>query len=105
MHLKTLVTSLVVTSAMALSAASAGEIQVMQKAKKFDPKKVSAAAGDTIVFVNKDSFTHNLYSKKGQKFDSGVMKPGDVYKLAVKGGKFTVRCAIHPKMKLKVKSK
>jgi len=85
--------------------AQAGDIKIVQKDKKFAPKKLSAKVGDTLVFVNQDGFTHNLYSRRGSaKFDSGVMKTNDVYKLKLdKAGKFTARCAIHPKMKLRVK--
>lgn len=86
--------------------AFAADIKIEQKAKKFSEKKLKAAVGDSIVFVNTDEFTHNLYSKKGVKFDSGVLKPGDIFKLGLDAaGKFTVRCAIHPKMKLKVTTK
>ena len=83
--------------------AAAAEIKVEQKDKKFAESKVTAKVGDTLVFVNADGFTHNLFSKKDVTFDSGVMKPGDVYKLKLDAAnKFRVRCAIHPKMKLRV---
>lgn len=99
--------SMAAAFAVALAAvsfdATAAEIKVEQKAKKFAVKKIGAAPGDTLVFINADGFTHNLFSKKGVTFDSGVMKPGDVYKLKLDAaGKFRVRCAIHPKMKLRV---
>jgi len=98
-----LMAAVALAGAMVSGHAMAGEIQVKQEKKNFSVKKLSAKVGDTIVFVNADSFTHNLYSKKVAKFDSGVMKPSDVYKLKVdEAGKFTVRCAIHPKMKLRV---
>ena len=100
---KALASALAVAFAAVSFNAAAADIKVEQKNKKFSDKKVSASAGDTLVFVNADDFTHNLFSKKGVKFDSGVMKPGDVYKLKLDAaGKFRVRCAIHPKMKLRV---
>jgi len=103
MKYKALAVAFVAAFAAVSFDAAAAEIKVEQKNKKFGAKKVSAAVGDTMVFVNADGFTHNLFSKKGMKFDSGVMKPGDVYKLKLdKAGKFRVRCAIHPKMKLRV---
>lgn len=87
--------------------AQAGEIKVIQKDKKFSPKKIISKIGNTIVFLNDDDFTHNLYSRRGAaKFDSGALKANEKYKLKLdKAGNFTVRCAIHPKMKLRVKVK
>ena len=103
MFYKTMAAAFAVALAAVSFDATAAEVKVEQKSKKFSQKKVSAAVGDTMVFVNADGFTHNLFSKKGVTFDSGVMKPGDVYKLKLdKAGKFRVRCAIHPKMKLRV---
>ena len=87
------------------SSAMAGEIVINQVKKKFDQKKVSISKGDSIKFVNKDKVAHNIYSKSaGRKFDSGVQKPGDTSVFTFsKDGTFKVWCAIHPKMKLKLK--
>ena len=83
--------------------ANAAEVVITQKAKKFDVKKVDIKAGDSIKFVNSDSITHNVYSSKGMKFDLGAQKPGDSSSQTFdKAGKFRVRCAIHPKMKVTV---
>ncbi len=85
-------------------ATGAAEIVLTQKAKKFDQKTVSIKKGDTIKFVNEDSITHNIHSRSpGGKFDLGAQKPGTVSKHTFdKAGKFKVRCAIHPKMKVTV---
>jgi plastocyanin len=102
---KSLLLSLVLLTGVSFGAL-AGEIVITQENKKFNKKKLKAAVGDVINFKNIDAFTHNLYSKKGEKFDSGVLKPGGSFSYKIsKNGKFTVRCAIHPKMKLKVKVK
>ncbi|NQV99613.1 MAG: cupredoxin domain-containing protein [Rhodospirillales bacterium] len=94
------------TSALLLLAgtSSAAEITVAQKDKKFTESKITVKVGDQITFLNEDDTTHNLYSKKGASvFDSSVMEPGAKYAIKVdKAGKFTARCAIHPKMKLRV---
>ncbi|MDD9917836.1 MAG: plastocyanin/azurin family copper-binding protein [Rhodospirillaceae bacterium] len=84
--------------------ALAAETVINQAGKKFDQKKVTINAGDSIKFVNNDKVAHNVHStSKGAKFDLGAQKPGSSssYKFA-KAGKYKVRCAIHPKMKLKV---
>jgi len=98
----TILTTLIAVTATA--AMAAGVITISQKDKQFSEKKIELAVGDTIKFVNEDPFAHNLYSKKGAvQFDTGVLKPGETYELKLdKNGKFTARCAIHPKMKLKV---
>ena len=84
--------------------AVAAEIVVKQGGKKFDPKKISLSAGDSIKFVNDDSITHNVHSRSaGNKFDLGGQKPGTAVSYTfAKAGKVKVRCAIHPKMKLTV---
>ncbi len=97
----------IVFAAVALAfgtvSANAAEVVVDQSAKKFDKKKVSIKVGDSIKFTNSDSITHNVYSRKGMKFDLGAQKPGaSASQVFDKAGKFKVRCAIHPRMKLDV---
>lgn len=84
--------------------ALAAEVVVNQAGKKFDQKKITINKGDSIKFVNNDKVAHNVHSTSaGGKFDMGVQKPGtsSSHKFAT-AGKFKVRCAIHPKMKIKV---
>lgn len=89
--------------AAAVPAANAAEVVITQKGKKFDKKKVSISAGDTIKFVNADKMGHNIHSKGGDSFDLGLQKPGtEMSRKFAKAGKFKLRCTIHPKMKLKV---
>jgi plastocyanin len=103
MNPKLTLTAALVLAFGTVHTAGAAEIVVTQKAKKFDVKKVSLKAGDSIKFVNSDSITHNIYSSKGLKFDLGAQKPGaSSSKVFDKAGKFKVRCAIHPKMKVTV---
>lgn len=86
--------------------ANAAEVVITQKAKKFDKKKVTISKGDTIKFVNADTIAHNIHSRGAGKFDLGAQKAGTTMShVFAADGTFKIRCAIHPKMKLKVKVK
>lgn len=69
--------------------------------KKAVITEIKLKVGDAVNFVNFDDTAHNAYA---DFFDLGKQDPKEK-KNAVKfekSGNFTVRCAIHPKMKLKV---
>ena len=85
-------------------AVSAQQVTVTQKGKEFSEKSVTVKVGEEITFINDDSVAHNVYSRVGtQKTDLGLQKPGAEGVLSFdKAGKYRVRCAIHPKMKMTV---
>lgn len=65
----------------------------------FAPVDLTVAAGDTVVWVNKDFFPHTATSKSGG-FDSGDIAPDKSWKyVAKKKGDFPYICSIHPSMK------
>jgi plastocyanin len=77
----------------------AAEHVVSQKNKSFSAKKLKIKAGDTIKFVNDDSFAHNVFSLSSAKgFGSGQSRTVTFEK----AGKVEVECAIHPEMRLDV---
>ena len=84
--------------------AMAAQVVVTQKGRKFSVKKLELSVGSSIKFVNDDDVTHNIHSTtKGQAFDIGAQKPGQtLVHTFKKAGKIKIRCAIHPKMKIKV---
>ena len=83
-------------------AASAADIRISQKNRRFDPGEISLRAGDTLTFTNNDEFIHQMYADG--LFDSDEKKPGQTLTEAFpRAGTFEVRCHIHPKMKLAVK--
>jgi plastocyanin len=90
---------------VAASCAHAGQIEVVQKNKKFSVPTLKARVGDTLVFRNDDPFFHNIFSLSDiQSFDLGSYPQGEARKVELKKeGTLEVECAIHPEMKLTVK--
>ncbi len=82
----------------------AKEHVITQKGKLFSPTDISLAPGDTIIFKNDDDTSHNVFaSTEGMKFNLGIQKSGTETSHKFESpGDAEVRCAIHPKMKLKV---
>ena len=65
---------------------------------RFEPETLSVAAGDTVVWVNKDLVAHTATSKTGV-FDSGLIAPGKSWKYKPKRvGDFAYSCTYHPTM-------
>ena len=65
----------------------------------FQPGRLTVAAGDTVVWINKDPFPHTATSKSGA-FDSGSIAPDKSWKFTLaKKGEFDYICTLHPTMK------
>ena len=59
--------------------------------------------GQTVTFKNEDNVAHNVFSK-GAKFNLKIQAPGEQKSFVFdEPGIHEVRCAIHPRMMLKVK--
>ena len=59
--------------------------------------------GDTLLFVNDDSVTHNIMSTSPKRVQSGAMAPGVSTPITFNDeGQIMVICAIHPRMKMTV---
>lgn len=100
-------TAALLSLVLALAAAGPGRAEdftVRKANRQFDPATLTIKAGDSVTFVNDDEMTHNVYSDTaGQEFDIGPQAPGSkVSHVFTKPGEVMVRCAIHPKMKLKL---
>jgi len=87
-----------------LSAASARTHTVTQKDKLFGAATLTVAVGDTIVFRNDDDVVHNVFTSSPDfKFNLRSQAPGTSAAVAFDTpGAHSVRCAIHPTMKLSV---
>jgi plastocyanin len=67
---------------------------------KFEPQALTVAAGDTVVWVNKDLVAHTATSSDGGIFDSKLIAPDKSWKFTVrKKGEFAYICTYHPTMK------
>ena len=85
--------------------AYAAETIVTQSHTSFDSEALTVSAGDTVVFKNADDVTHNIQVMNGEGDieDKGLQKPGeDIRQVFAKPGDYKIRCAIHPRMKMKV---
>jgi plastocyanin len=93
---------------LALSCAQASQEHVVaQKNKTFTVKKLSVKVGDSVKFVNEDSFAHNVFSLSAAKsFDLGSFGSGGSKTVTFdKPGKIEVECAVHPDMRLDIEVK
>jgi plastocyanin len=91
-----------------LGAAQAAEEQVVsQKNKAFSVKKLTIKVGDSVKFVNEDSFAHNVFSLSAAKsFDLGSFGNGGTKTITFdKPGKIEVECAVHPDMRMDIEVK
>jgi plastocyanin len=86
------------------SAWAAEEHVISQKNKAFSAKKLAVKVGDSVKFVNEDSFAHNVFSLSAPKsFDLGSFGNGGSKSVAFdKPGKVEVECAVHPDMRLDI---
>ena len=65
---------------------------------KFQPSDVTVNVGDTIEWLNKDPFPHNVTSKDGA-FRSRNLEPTQSFRFrATKSGTFAYVCTLHPTM-------
>jgi cytochrome c peroxidase len=77
---------------------------VSQRNRHFHPDHLTVAVGTTVRVMNDDQVTHHLYiDSPDMPFDSGEQSVGMTIDLHFdKAGRFLVRCAIHPTMRLDV---
>lgn len=79
-------------------AAVAADHRVVIDGMAFAPKVVAVRPGDTITWVNKDIFVHNVTAAQAG-FRSGDLKPGQSWRHMVRQGEgFDYLCTLHPVM-------
>lgn len=94
-------TRLLAIGALAVSLTAARKAQVKTitiDGVKFQPADITVSVGDTVVWVNKDPFPHNVTSKDGV-FHSRTLDPDQSFRFhATKAGTFPYVCTLHPTM-------
>jgi plastocyanin len=91
------------TQGAAIAAGQPKTHTVTIEATSFKPESLTVAAGDKVVWVNKDPFPHTATSTTGG-FDSGNIEPDKSWTFtAVKKGEFGYICSLHPTMKAVLK--
>lgn len=76
--------------------------------EKHKVETLVAKVGDTILFANRDEVSHNVSGWVDEKnvFDVKIQAPGPVNDRVIElknKGEYVIQCAIHPKMKIKLK--
>jgi plastocyanin len=78
--------------------ALAADHRIVIDAMAFTPKVVAVRPGDTVTWVNKDMFVHNV-TAAAAGIKSGDLKPGQSWRHKVRQGEtFDYLCTLHPVM-------
>lgn len=78
-----------------------GSYIVEIKAMQFQPAEIVVHKGDTVLFVNKDMFVHNVTEAKTKAWASQSLSFDDSYRLLVTESA-DYYCSLHPVMKGKL---
>lgn len=78
----------------------AGEVNMAQRNKAFQPSVMAVVAGQKVRFSNNDVVVHNVFSRsRAGKFDAGKNRPNEDYtETFKKTGIIDVYCDIHEQM-------
>jgi len=88
------------TAAPSVSAASGNVISIENNA--FNPSSLTVKVGDTVTWINKDSYAHTVKGKNGE-FDSGNIASGATFSFKFdKEGTIDYICGIHTFMTGKI---
>jgi plastocyanin len=95
------ISAILIVLLLAASSAAAAEFKIIQKNMEFSVKETTIKVGDTLNFINADIGTHS--SSEIFSFDLEAQQPGSSKSVQfTKTGVFELRCAMHPRMRLKV---
>jgi cytochrome c peroxidase len=81
-------------------------VTVSQVGSKFSVKDLALTKGQTVVFLNDDTTSHNITvtgDGNGVAVNGGLQPPGEKFEMPfAKPGTYLVTCGIHPKMRMTV---
>jgi cytochrome c peroxidase len=85
----------------------AADKSIVQAGQAFSETELTVAAGTHLKFLNQDDVKHNILVQTGDDDDDakdmGIQSPGQTIDVPMdKAGKYTIRCHIHPNMKMNV---
>lgn len=83
---------------------ASGPIHISQQNQVFDRTEIDVPRGQVVEITNDDPFLHHIYIESPKfNFDSKEQRPGQKVSIRFdQAGDFTLKCAIHLKMKLQV---
>ena len=89
---------------LAAGAAVGAEFEVRQADRVFAPARLVVGKGSVVHFANDENFVHHAFVDTPQfAADTGDIPPGESRDIVfTQAGVYTIRCAIHPQMKLTV---
>lgn len=83
---------------MALAKSQRAEVREFAEMVRKDHQSVNEAAGDTVVWINRDIVRHNAVARG--RFDSGELRGGERHAwVAADTGRHEYRCTIHQNMR------
>jgi plastocyanin len=79
--------------------------RIVQRDERFHPNSILLNRGESLQVTNEDRFIHHVFVDSPEmKYDSGEQRPGRVLTIPFeKPGEYVLACAIHLKMKLRVR--
>jgi plastocyanin len=95
---------IVVILGVAAGAAVGAEFEVRQAGRLFAPARLIVGKGSTVHFANDEKFVHHAFTDSAVfSADTGDIPPGESRDIVfTRPGVFTIRCAIHPQMRMTV---
>jgi cytochrome c peroxidase len=89
------------------TASFAADKSIVQAGQAFSETDLTVAAGTHLKFLNQDDVKHNILVQTGDDDDDakdmGIQSPGQTIDVPMdKAGRYTIRCHIHPNMKMNV---
>ena len=105
--MKQLIVAVGLASVFVVSATLADPpVTVNQSGLKFSVKDLTVNKGQSVVFMNDDTTTHNITvtgDGNGVSVNGGLQPPGEKFEMPFrKAGTYVVTCGIHPKMRMNI---